>query len=68
MELKINATDIRWWFWAITLVFIIAAVAGWGLGYYVVMGISAVQVIFFFMPLYHFQFDLSVRQAGVEQA
>lgn len=47
MELKINATDIRWWFWAITLVFIIAAVAGWGLGYYVVMGISAVQVIFF---------------------
>ena len=23
---------------------------------------------FSFMPLYHFQFDLSVRQAGVEQA
>jgi hypothetical protein len=47
MELKINATDIRWWFWAITLVFIIAAVAGWTPGYYVVMGISALQVIFF---------------------
>lgn len=47
MELKINATDIRWWFWAITLVFIIAAVAGWTPGYYVVMGISAVQVLFF---------------------
>lgn len=47
MELKINATDIRWWFWATTLVFIIAAVAGWTPGYYVVMGISAVQVLFF---------------------
>ena len=47
MQLKINATDIRWWFWAITLVFIIAALAGWTLGYYVVMGISAMQVIFF---------------------
>lgn len=47
MQLKINATDIRWWFWAITLVFIIVAVAGWEPGYYVVMGISAVQVLFF---------------------
>ena len=47
MELKINATDIRWWFWATTLAFIVAAVAGWTPGYYVVMGISAVQVLFF---------------------
>lgn len=47
MKLKINATDFRWWFWAVTLAFIVAAVAGWNPGYYVVMGISAVQVIFF---------------------
>jgi hypothetical protein len=47
MELKINATDIRWWYWAATLAFIIAAIAGWTTGYYVVMAISAVQVIFF---------------------
>jgi hypothetical protein len=47
MKLKINATDIRWWFWAITLGFMIAALAGWVPGYAVVMGISAVQVIFF---------------------
>ena len=47
MKLKINATDIRWWFWAITLVFMIAALAGWAPGYAVVIGISAVQVIFF---------------------
>jgi hypothetical protein len=47
MELKINATDIRWWFWSITLTFIVAAVAGWVPGYYVVTCISAVQVLFF---------------------
>jgi hypothetical protein len=47
MHLKANARDIRWWFWAITLVFIVAALAGWTPGYYVVMGISAVQVLFF---------------------
>ncbi|MCW9058479.1 MAG: hypothetical protein OQL11_06385 [Gammaproteobacteria bacterium] len=47
MELKINATDIRWWFWAVTLAFIVAAISGWIPGYYVVMAISAVQVIFF---------------------
>jgi len=42
-----NAANIRWWFWAVTLAFIIAAVAGWTPGYYVVMAISAVQVLFF---------------------
>ena len=47
MELKINAGDIRWWFWAVTLAFIIAAVSGWSQAYYVVMAISAVQVVFF---------------------
>ena len=47
MELKIDATDIRWWFWAITLAFIVVAVAGWTPAYYIVMGISAVQVLFF---------------------
>jgi len=30
MGLKISAGDIRWWFWAVTLAFIIAAVAGFG--------------------------------------
>ena len=47
MQLKINATDIRWWFWAVSLILIISALAGWRLGYYVVMGLSAVKVIFF---------------------
>ena len=47
MELKINATDFRWWFWAVTLVFILAALIGWAPGYYVVIGVSAVQVMYF---------------------
>ncbi len=47
MELKMTATDIRWWFWALTLAFIVAAIAGWSPGYYIVMAISAVQVLFF---------------------
>lgn len=49
MELTTNATDIRWWFWATTLAFIVAAVGGWIPGYYIVMGISAVQVLFFLL-------------------
>jgi hypothetical protein len=47
MKLQINPRDIRWWFWLVTLVFIIAALAGWNPGYYIVIAISAVQVVFF---------------------
>ena len=47
MELKINTVDVRWWYWATTLAFIIAALAGWPPGYYFVIGISALQVLFF---------------------
>ena len=36
--------DIWWWYWAVTLVFIIAAVVGWSTGYTVVILISAVQL------------------------
>ena len=45
--LKINSGDIRWWFWAVTLGFIIAAIAGWYPAFYVVMSISALQLIYF---------------------
>lgn len=47
MNKTINTKDIRWWFWFITLVFIVAAVVGWIPGYYIAMGISAVQLVFF---------------------
>ena len=32
MKLIIHSTKPEWWFWAITLVFIIAALAGWSDG------------------------------------
>jgi len=47
MKLKIELSDPFWWFWAVTLAFIVAAVAGWTPGYYIVMAISAIQVLVF---------------------
>ena len=47
MDIKIDTADLRWWFWAVTLVFIVAALIGWTPGYYVVIGISALQVVYF---------------------
>ena len=47
MEFKINAKDASWWFWALTLAFIVIGLLGWVPGYYVVMFISAIQVIYF---------------------
>lgn len=47
MRFKMDVTSIEWWFWTITLVLIVAAVAGWTPGYAAVMIISAVQVVFF---------------------
>lgn len=47
MKFQMRPTDIRWWFWAVTLVFIVAALAGWTAGYYVVIAISGIQVLFF---------------------
>jgi hypothetical protein len=47
MKLKIDWKDPFWWFWALTLVFIIAAIAGWTPGYLVVIALSALQVVVF---------------------
>ena len=47
MKLKINFTDPFWWFWAVTLAFILAAIAGWTRGYDVVIAISAIQLVVF---------------------
>ena len=48
MEIKMEFNKIDWWFWAITFVFIIFALLGWEPGYYLVMAISALQVIYFY--------------------
>jgi hypothetical protein len=47
MKWSPSPTDVRWWFWIVTLVFIIAALAGWTPGYYLVMAISAFQILYF---------------------
>jgi len=44
MKLKMDMTSIEWWFWAITLVLIIAAVAGWTPGYLAVIVVSFLQI------------------------
>lgn len=47
MKLKMNTHDIRWWFWFVTLIFIIVALLGWTPAYFVVIAISAIQVVYF---------------------
>jgi hypothetical protein len=47
MKLTLGLTNPFWWFWSVTLAFIIAAVVGWTPGYIIVIAISAIQVIVF---------------------
>ncbi len=47
MKLAIEPREVTWWFWAVTLLFIIAAVLGWTPGYAAVIVLSAAQVVFF---------------------
>ena len=47
MELAINIREIEWWFWAVTLAFIIFALVGWIPSYYIVMAISGIQILYF---------------------
>lgn len=47
MKLRMDSANPFWWFWVITLILIVCAVAGWTPGYYLVMTVSAVQVIVF---------------------
>ena len=47
MKIKMEFNTVAWWFWAITFVFIISALLGWVPGYYLVMSISAFQVVYY---------------------
>jgi len=47
MKLKLEFSDPFWWFWTITLIFIVVAIAGWTPAYNVVIAISALQVVIF---------------------
>lgn len=62
VKLTIQPKQPAWWFWAITLVCIVAALAGWDDGYDLVMLISAVQVFYFTIREKSlFAFDTQVR-------
>ncbi len=47
MQLQIHLNKVEWWFWAVTLALIFAAIAGWSPGYGAVMLVSAIQVVWF---------------------
>lgn len=47
MDFAIKTNEIEWWFWAVTLGFIILALLGWNPGYYIVMAISFIQILYF---------------------
>lgn len=62
MKLKISINSIEWWFWTVTLVFIVSAISGWSPGYYVVIGISLFQVVYFTLKTKSLiSFDTQVR-------
>ena len=64
MKLIIEPKKIEWWFWTITLAFIIIALLGWSQGCYLVVVISAIQVLFFWIRFRSlFAFDTQVRIA-----
>lgn len=46
MKIQIDLKSIDWWLWTVTLVLLIAAVAGWTPGYAAVMILSFVQIPF----------------------
>ena len=46
MELTVNIKEVEWWFWVITLFFILCALLGWTPGYYIVMALSAAQILY----------------------
>ena len=48
MEFTMDTKDLKWWFWVLTCAFILIALIGWIPAYYIVMLISAIQVIYFF--------------------
>jgi hypothetical protein len=46
MKFQMDLKSIDWWLWTVTLVLLVAAVAGWTPGYAAVMLVSFVQIPF----------------------
>ena len=47
MKFKIAPHTIDWWYWFVTLLAMVAGLAGWVEGFYAVVAISAVQFVHF---------------------
>ena len=64
MKFIIEPKKIEWWFWTLTLTFIVVALFGWSQGYYLVVLISAIQVLCFWIRSGSvLEFDTQVRIA-----
>jgi hypothetical protein len=62
MKFIVEPKKLEWWFWTVTFIFIITALLGWLPGYYLVMIISAIQILFFWGRLKSLMaFDTQVR-------
>ena len=62
MKFIIEYNKIDWWYWAVTLALIFSALLGWEPGYYLVMVISTIQVVYFWIRQNNlFDFDVQVR-------
>jgi hypothetical protein len=61
MAFAIETNKIDWWFWAITLLFIIIALFGWVPAYYAVMAISGIHVLYFVQRDGNLAFTTQVR-------
>jgi len=46
LQFKINTDESSWWFWPVTLLSIVVAIL-WGPGYYAVLFIYAIQVLYY---------------------
>lgn len=61
MKFKIAPQSLEWWFWAITLVAMISGFAGVSEGFIVVMIVSAIQVVYFWLLRGFMAFPTQVR-------
>lgn len=43
----IQYREISWWYWAVTAVLLIAGLSGWTAAFYLVTGLSAIQIVHF---------------------
>ncbi len=61
MKVKMDVKDLGWWFWVVTLVAFVAGFAGYREGFYLAIGVSAFQILYFAVRRGLFAFITQVR-------